>query len=214
MSKGKPIGLLGGAFDPVHNGHVLMALGCMQTLALQEVNFIPVHVSPHKSVTRAAQQHRLAMLQHALKHYPQLVINDVELKRGGISYTIDTLIDLRSRHPQQPFCFIMGMDAFDTLPAWRRWSELTDYAHLIVINRKQHSKRCKDEHLQAYYTDRVCSSASTLHAHAGGFIHQTAVSVPDISSSQIRARLSNHEDVGNSLPPGVYDYIKENNLYA
>ena len=214
MSKGKPIGLLGGAFDPVHNGHVLMALGCVEALDLQEVNFIPAHRPPHKSVTGAAQQHRLAMLEQALKRYPQLAVSDMELKRGGISYTIDTLSDLRGRHPQQPLCFIMGMDAFDTLPAWHRWSELTDYAHLIVIDRKPRRDRPWDERLQAYHAERACSSPATLHAHPGGFIHKAAVSVPHISSSEIRARLSNHEDAGSSLPPAVYDYIKENNLYA
>ena len=214
MSKGKPIGLLGGAFDPVHNGHILMALGCMETLDLQEVNFIPASISPLKSATRTPQQHRLAMLEQALNRYPQLTVDDMELKRGGVSYTIDTLIDLRRRNPQQSLCFIMGMDAFDSLPAWRRWSELTDYAHLVVIDRKPQHERRREDRLQAYYAERACSSAATLHGHPGGFIHRTDVSVPDISSSRIRAQLSNRKAAENSLPPGVFDYIKENNLYA
>lgn len=214
MSKGKPIGLLGGAFDPVHNGHILMALGCMETLDLQEVSFIPASISPLKSTTRTPRQHRLAMLEQALKRYPQLTVDDVELKRGGVSYTIDTLIDLRRRNPQQSLCFIMGMDAFDSLPAWRRWSELTDYAHLVVIGRKSQHERRRDDRLQAYYAERACSSAATLHIHPRGFIHRTAVSVPDISSSQIRTLLSKRKAAESRLPPGIYDYIRENNLYV
>ena len=214
MSNGKPIGLLGGAFDPVHNGHVRIALECMAALDLQKVNFIPAHIPPLKSATGAAHQHRLAMLKQALKPYPQLAINDMELKRGGISYTIDTLIGLRSRDSQQPLCFIMGMDAFESLPAWHRWTELTDYAHLVVIDRKQQDDRPRDTRLQAHYAERACSSLATLHAHPGGFIHKAAVSVPDVSSSQIRALLIRDESTENLLPPGIYGYIRENNLYA
>ena len=205
--------MLGGAFDPVHIGHVRMALECMEALDLQEVNFIPANIPPHKADTAAARQHRLAMLEQSLQPYPQLVVNDMELKRGGVSYTIDTLIELRGRYPQQPLCFIMGRDAFETLPAWRRWQELTDYAHLVVIDRKQRSDRSRDERMQAFYAGRVCSSAVALHANPGGFIHKAAVSILDISSSHIRAQLRNHDDTGKFLPPGVHNYIKENNLY-
>ena len=214
MSKGKPIGLLGGAFDPVHNGHILMALGCMETLDLQEVNFIPAGIPPLKTATGAPQQHRLAMLELALQRHPRLVVNDMELERGGVSYTIDTLIDLRRLKRQQPLCFIMGLDAFNSLPAWRRWSELTDHAHLVVVGRKSQQEGSGDERLQAYYAARACSSAAALHDHPGGFILKTDVSVPDISSTQVRKLLGHRKDAGNSLPPGVYDYIKENNLYA
>ena len=214
MSKGKPIGLLGGAFDPVHEGHIGMALGCMETLDLQEVNFIPASIPPLKPAPGTPQQHRLAMLELALHRYPRLVVNDMELERGGVSYTIDTLIDLRRRKRQQPLCFIVGLDAFNSLPAWRRWSELTDHAHLVVIDRKLQHAGCVDERLQAYYAERACSSAAALHDHPGGFILKTDVAVPDISSTQIRKLLGDHKDAGNKLPPGVYDYIKENNLYA
>ena len=214
MSKGKPIGLLGGAFDPVHNGHILMALGCMETLDLQEVVFIPASISPLKTATATPPQHRLAMLEQALQRYPQLTVNDMELKRGGVSYTIDTLIELRRSNSQQSLCFIMGMDAFDSLPAWRRWQELADYAHLVVIGRKLQHEGCGDERLRTYYAERACSTAATLHVHPGGFIHKSEVSVPGISSSEIRRLLNDHESAETSLPPAVYDYIKENNLYA
>ena len=206
--------MLGGAFDPVHVGHVLMALGCMEVLDLQEVHFIPVGIPPHKSAPGAAQQHRLAMLERALRHYPQLLVNDMELKREGVSYTIDTLIDLRRGNALQPFCFIMGMDAFESLPTWRRWQELTDYAHLILIDRRRRDDRRLDERLQAHYTARSCSSPAILHAQSGGCIHKTILSIPDVSSSEIRALLSNDENTGEFLSPDVHNYIKENNLYA
>ena len=212
MSKGKPIGLLGGAFDPVHVGHVRMALECMEALDLQEVNFVPAHIPPHKA-TAATGQHRLAMLEQALQPYPQLVVNDAELKRGGTSYTIDTLIDLRGRYGQQPLCFIMGKDAFDALPAWRRWQELTDYAHLVVIDRKPRNDGPRDERMRAFCAGRGCSSAAALHANPSGFVHNAAVSIPEVSSAQIRTRLRSRDDTGDFLPSGVHNYIKENRLY-
>ena len=190
-----------------------MALGCMETLDLQEVNFIPASIPPLKSATGTPQQHRLAMLELALRRYPRLVVNDMELERGGVSYTIDTLIDLRRRKQQQPLCFILGLDAFISLPAWRRWPELTDHAHLVVVDRKLQIEGCGDARLQAHYAERACSSAAALHEHPGGFILKTMFRAGYIVH-QIRKLLGSRQDTGNRLPPGVYDYIKENNLYA
>ena len=214
MSKGKPIGFIGGAFDPVHVGHVRIALECMDALDLQGVKFIPAHIHPHKAAAGAGERHRLAMLELALGDLPQLAVNDIELKRGGVSYTIDTLIGLRGEAPQRPLCFIMGADAFAALPSWRRWRELADYAHLVIIDRKRHDNRPGDRRLRDYYSARACSSPATLHAQPCGYIHKPAVSVPDVSSSQVRALLNRGAGAENLLPPGVYDYIRENNLYV
>lgn len=212
MSNEKPIGLVGGTFDPVHIGHVCIALECISALDLLGVEFIPAYMPPLKPAA-APQRHRLAMLERALDPHPQLALNEIELKRGGMSYTIDTLAALRADNPQQPFCFIMGADAFAALPAWRRWQELADYAHLVVVDRKRRDNRPWDKRLQEYYAARASLSPADLHACPGGYIHKAAVSLPDISSSQVRSLLNRGEQAENILPPGIYDYIKENNLY-
>ncbi len=206
--------MIGGAFDPVHIGHIRIALECLEALDLDGVNFIPANTPPHKVVAVAAPQHRLAMLELALKPYPQLAVDDVELRRGGISYTIDTLTELRAGAPEQSLCFIMGADAFTTLPTWRRWQELTDYAHLVIIARKQQGGQRRDRRLQDLYAKHACASPLSLHTRPGGCIHKAAVSVPDISSSQARALLNGKQDTENILPPGIHNYIKENNLYS
>ena len=206
--------MIGGAFDPVHIGHIRIALECMEALDLDGVNFIPANAPPHKAVAVAAPHHRQAMLELALKPYPQLAVDDVELRRGGISYTIDTLVELRAGAPEQSLCFIMGADAFATLPAWRRWQELTDYAHLVIIDRKRQGGQRRDQRLQDHYAGHACASPLSLHARPGGCIHKAAVSVPDISSSQARALLNGKQDTENILPPGIHNYIKENNLYS
>ena len=206
--------MIGGAFDPVHIGHIRIALDCMEVLDLDGVNFIPANTPPHKAVAVAAPHHRLAMLERALKPYPQLAVDDVELRRGGISYTIDTLIELRAGNPEQSFCCIMGADAFTTLPTWRRWQELTDYAHLVIIDRKPQGEQRRDQRLQDHYAGHACASPLGLRTRPGGCIHKAAVSVPDISSSQARALLNGKQNTGNILPPGIHNYIKENNLYS
>ena len=206
--------MIGGAFDPVHVGHVQVALGCMAALDLGRVDFIPAHTPPHKTGARAAPHHRLAMLARALKPYPQLAVNDVELSRGGISYTIDTLVGLRAAEPGQPLCFIMGADAFATLPSWRRWRELTEYAHLVIIDRKRQREQRWDQRLRDHYDARASASPPALRARPGGLIHKAAVSVPAVSSSQARACLKGRQNTENILPPGVHDYIRENNLYS
>ena len=206
--------MIGGAFDPVHIGHIRIALDCMDALDLDGVNFIPANTPPHKAAAGAAPRHRLAMLELALKPYPQLAVDDVELRRGGISYTIDTLIELRAGNPEQSFCFIMGADAFSTLPTWRRWQELTDYAHLVIIDRKPQGGQRRDQRLQDHYAGHACASPPGLHKRPGGYIHKAAVSVPDISSSQARALIKGKQNTENILPPGIHNYTKENNLYS
>lgn len=214
MSREKPIGLIGGMFDPVHLGHVRIALECTEALDLEGVTFIPAHTPPHKAGAGAAPHHRTAMLRLALTPYPQLTVSDVEIRRGGISYTIDTLIELRAGDPARPFCFIMGADAFATLPAWRRWQELTEYAHLIIVDRTRQDGGRWEQRLSDYYAARSCVSPEALHTRPGGCIHKAAVSVPDVSSSQARALLNDKQDTEDVLPPGVRDYIRENNLYS
>ena len=206
--------MIGGAFDPVHIGHIRIALECLEALDLDGVNFIPANTPPHKAVAVATPHHRLAMLERALKPYPQLAVDDVELRRGGISYTIDTLIELRAGNPEQSFCFIMGADAFSTLPTWRRWQELTNYAHLVIIDRKPQGEQRRDQRLQDHYAGHACASPLSLRTPPGGCIHKAAVSVPDISSSQARALINGKQNTENILPPGIHNYIKENNLYS
>ena len=140
MTINKPLGILGGTFDPVHFGHLRMALDIYQHCDLQEVRLIPckqpVYTS-QKNDTQANSQARLAMLRLAIADTPGLTVDERELQRETPSYTIDTLLSLRAALPQTPLCFIMGSDTLATLDTWHRWQEILDIAHLIVISRPQ-----------------------------------------------------------------------------
>lgn len=209
----KPIGLLGGVFDPVHIAHIDMARACRDALDLQEVRLIPANEPPHKSGAAAGRRHRFAMLERAVAEQPRLAVSDMEFARGGVSYTIDTLSALRAQDPRQPLCFIMGTDAFESLPSWRRWQALTDHAHLVLVPRRSKT-RPPDATLRGWREARACSSLAALRNQPGGCIYQTELAVPDISSSRIRELLATGADARQWLPAGVHRYIMENKLYA
>ncbi len=208
-----PLGLLGGTFDPVHIGHIEMARQCIETLSLQEVRFVPANMPPHKSSPLAGRRHRLAMLDLALQPYPQLTVDDVELQRGGVSYTIETLEQLRLQNPDRSVCFIIGMDAFATLTSWRRWRALTDKAHLLVIDRKGQGALSLSRQLQGFYDEHACKAVEAIHARPHGHVYKTTITIADVSSSQIRGLLKNGE-AASLLPEAVANYIKENGLYV
>jgi len=210
----EPVGLLGGAFDPVHIGHIDMARQCIETLNLKEVRFIPANIPPHKSRPVAERQHRLAMLDCALKPFPELTVEDAELRRGGVSYTIETLEHLRLKNNVRPVCFIMGMDAFATLTTWKHWRKLTDNAHLILIHRKGQGALNLNDQMRAFYDKHACRSVSAIHARPHGHVYKTTITIMEVSSSQIRGLLKNGEETEQLLPAEVYNYIKENSLYA
>src|SRR5690242_13897575 len=117
---GMRLGIFGGSFDPVHYGHLLLAECCRETLRLDEVWLIPAAVPPHKQLRELADgKHRLQMLELALGGHEQIRASAVELERGGISYTVDTLAAVRDRSPAAELFLLMGADSLHDLPNWR-----------------------------------------------------------------------------------------------
>lgn len=129
------IGLLGGTFDPVHHGHLRIALEAKEALGLTEVRFIPCRQPPHRGDASATAQQRLDLLRLACGDMPGFAVDTRELERPGPSYMVDTLASLRAERGDEPLCLILGWDAFLGLPGWHRWQNLLDYAHLAVVQR-------------------------------------------------------------------------------
>ena len=127
-----PIGILGGTFDPIHIGHLRPAIEARGALGLAEVRLLPNHIPPHRANPLCSSEQRLAMVRLAAADNPGFVVDERELRRDTPSWTIDTLVELRSELPDTPLCFLMGMDSLLGLPGWHRWQELLDYAHLVV----------------------------------------------------------------------------------
>src|SRR6202522_2934291 len=131
----EPIGLFGGTFDPIHYGHLRTAFELWQLLKLAQVRFLPTGNPPHREAPLASSELRLEMVRAAVAGQPGFAVDDREIRRSGVSYSVDTLTDLRREHPQRSLCLLLGMDAFLGMPTWHRWRDIFELAHVVVAHR-------------------------------------------------------------------------------
>ncbi len=201
--KKKKIGIMGGTFNPIHNGHIALAKAAYEYCNLDEVWFMPSGISYQKNRSEIVSgEHRLKMTGLAIEEYPYFSCSDVEVRREGNTYTADTLRLLCDRYPEYAFFFIMGADSFLGLPHWQRPDEIAKLCTLTAVVRDDVD--VTELKNQAEYVRK------TLNAQV--------VLVPfkkvDISSSDIRNKLQNHDSVIGLLPDKVATYIRQNKLYS
>lgn len=205
-----PLAVLGGLFDPVHNGHVAAAMFALELLQLERIKMIPCHLPNHKAEPGTDSKHRLAMLELATARYPQIEIDPIELNRDSVSYTVDTLSALRKNHSL--LVFVLGVDSFNTLPQWHEWQRILQLSHLLVLSR--HGSRISNETLAAVDFDaRHVASSEELFASSCGKIITSEDFDFDMASSAIRQKLMHGADVSAELDIEVVRYIKDNDLY-
>lgn len=209
----EPIGLFGGTFDPLHYGHLRTAFELWQELKLAEVRFMPTGSPPHREQPLAPAQLRLEMVKAAVADQPAFVVDDREVRRSGVSYSIDTLTELRAEYPQRSLCLLLGMDAFLGLPHWHRWRELLDLAHIIVAHRPGWRAPTMGP-LGEVMVDRGTGSVRELHAHSAGRIYVHAVTQLEISSTELRALIAQGRDPRYIVPEEVRRIIRETRCYA
>lgn len=196
------IGIFGGTFAPIHNGHLRLALEAREELGLSEVRLIPAAVSPLKTAPAASGERRLRWLQLALGSEPGLVADDRELRRAGPSYTVDTLRELRAELGETPLCLLLGEDALRQLPRWHRWKELTDYAHLVFVNRPGHADKPAAA-VSQFLRRRRARGAAQLKRAPAGFYWRCEMPALEISASDIRRRLKAGLSVRGLVPDAV-----------
>ncbi|MDP2226625.1 MAG: nicotinate-nucleotide adenylyltransferase [Moraxellaceae bacterium] len=207
------IGLYGGSFDPVHTGHTALADALLAILPLKEIRFLPAARSPLKSAA-TADTHRLAMLRLALAGKERLTVDARELDRPAPSYTIDTLRALRAEvGPAVPLAFILGQDSYLDLPRWKDWEQLTDLAHLVVVNRPGATNRVGGTLAAHAERHRLAAPGLLESRPAGGLLF---VDTPPhaIASRDIRASIRTGTLPRDWLCPAVRDYIDQHHLYA
>lgn len=181
------IGLYGGAFNPVHNGHMAVARAALQAAKLDRLIFIPSGNAPHKAETHISRDDRCNMLRLAIKDEIKMEISDYELKRTEVSYSADTAEYFKSVYKKDELFFIIGDDSYNDLSSWHEPQRITAVCTLLVFPRN------------------------------GAEILPPAVEIQmkpvHISSSNIRERIKNGKDVKNLLPKAVFDYIINKKIY-
>ena len=200
--KRKRIGLLGGTFNPIHLGHLLIAQDALEQLALDRVKFIPLATPPHKTVeAMAGERDRIRMINLAIRGNQRFEVDDLEIRRGGKSYSVDTLTELRRRHPQADLFFIIGADSLRELHLWRDAQRVVRLCTFVTVPRPGfESKPVVDRRLDAASRRRL--RQHVLKGHAC-----------DIASRDIRARVANGRSIRYLVPDAVAEYIRRRRLY-
>jgi len=207
-----PIGIFGGTFDPIHYGHLRTAFELLQGLSLSRVCFVPCAIQPLRDLPATAGDLRLAMVSAAVADQPGFCVDARELERGGPSYSVDTLTQIRSEQPSAPLCLILGMDAFLSLPRWHRWEEIMALAHVVVAHRPGWEIP-SDEVLGDLIQDRGTERAADLHDSAAGLVFVRAVTQLEISATALRASIRDGLDPKYLVPDRVRQIIAETACY-
>ncbi len=208
-----PIGLFGGTFDPIHNGHLRTAFELWQSLKLAQVLFLPTGSPPHREAPLASAELRLDMVRAAVAGQPGFAVDDRESRREGVSYSVDTLGDLRREHPQRSLCLLLGMDAFLGMPSWHRWREIFQLAHVVVAHRPGWKAPITGP-LGEEMVDRGTGSVRELHQSSAGRIHVQAVTQLEIASTDLRALILEGRDLRYLVPDAVRELIVRTGCYA
>jgi len=188
------IGVLGGTFDPIHHGHLLLARQAKEQFHLNKVLFVPTFIPPHKRERSdlAPADDRFAMVRLAVKSDPAFEVSRIELDRGDVSYTSDTVRFLHQQYAQDRLFLIIGADSFKELPTWRNCDEIRRLATLLVAPRED---------------------LATLK-DSGQAVLRIEMPCCPISSTEIKSRLRTGESLSAMLPPEVEQYIRQKRLYA
>ena len=183
------IGVFGGSFDPIHNGHIRIAALAKYKYNLQKILFVPLNQPWLKKVkTHASPRQRIEMCEIAIKKYKSFEVSDVDIVRGGISYMIDTINDLKNKADKQDkFFVIIGDDNIENIKKWKKYNELCKLIDFIVAPREENIKKGNFKYIEA---DKI-----------------------EVSSSEIRKSIQFKKDWSNLVPRTVKEYIVKNNLY-
>jgi len=183
------IGILGGTFNPPHLGHLAIACDVKKALSLDKIFFIPTNIPPHKEVDLAKASDRIEMLKLMVEGNCSFEVLDIEIKRGEVSYTIDTVRSLRAIYPQDQFYLIVGSDLAQDFASWKEFERLKRLVEIVVAQRKQ-------------------------SVFSGGRSYTTVdIDEIDISSSKIRTMIRTKKPLDCFLHPNVVSYIKKHKLY-
>jgi len=195
------IGILGGTFDPVHKGHIYIAEQCMKHLGMDRIMFLPNGNPPHKRGRNITdKEHRYNMLKIAISGCEGFCVSDYEIRREEYSYTVETMRNLRKLSDDE-YILIIGADSFYQLDLWYKSDELVKENRFVVLDREYDGHGNISEDVERFNKEHLS--------------HISLLKIPliDISSTEIRNRISMGTDISDMVGENVANYIKENNLY-
>ena len=209
----RKIGLFGGTFDPIHNGHLRVALELKQRLSLDEMRLLPCHMPPHRAAPGRSSDERLTMVELAVENCPELQVDDRELRRDSPSWSVDTLRELRAQEgPEVSLCWCIGMDSLANLETWHCWRDLLSFAHLVAVGRPGWHRPTQGE-LGAWLQRHMAPAESAVHQRPAGHVLLLDNPMLDISATSIRADLAAARSIQFLVPDAVRRYISDNHLY-
>jgi nicotinate-nucleotide adenylyltransferase len=213
----KRLGILGGTFDPIHLGHLRTAVEIGQELNLEKVYLVPSASPPHKTIEPVTSfQHRLTMARLALGGSSFLEVLDLEGKRPGLSYSIETLKEIHNTFSPDPeLFFILGMDAFREIMTWKEYQHLFDYSHFVIIQRPGFQPDKIEPLLTNIGLDiRQTKRPDVFMTRSGKTLTFMVATRMDISSTHIRELIRNSKSIRFLVPDPVRIYIMEKGLYS
>lgn len=212
------VGIFGGTFDPIHYGHLRVAEEIVETVGLQKMYFVPAGMPRLRHSPVASSQHRVEIVRLAIQKNPDFVLDEREIYRDSVSYSIDTAREFKQEFGEEVrLCFILGADAFIKLPEWNNWKELFNLCHFIVSTRPGYSltliKELLSKELREECSQRWVSNTESLRKDTSGLIFIASTTMLDISATSIRAHIAVGRSVRHLVPSVTVNYISENKLY-
>lgn len=207
------LGILGGTFDPIHLGHLRLAVELHDSLNLSKVHVIPCYRPVHRKLPVASPEQRLAMVKCAVGNEPSLFADDREIRRKNPSYMIDTIMEMRAEMPDTSLCLLVGIDAFLGFPSWHRWKDILKEAHIVVAHRPQYQLP-ETGVIADLLNERLQQDQSFIHEHKAGKILLRPITQLEISASDIRKQIAMGRNPRYLLPDSVYEYIQQHRTYS
>ena len=201
------IGIFGGTFDPIHNGHLHVAQQVLHRVALDLVDFLPCAIPVHRGVPHASAVHRLRMIEIAIAEHREFRLDTLDIDRGDKSYMVDSLRSIREGNPEQTICLILGTDAFNQLEQWKSPLEILQLAHVIVCCRPEIALD------RGIFSNHWIDATSAFGDSAEGKILALEIDENPCSSTEVRNSLEVQKPDIHCLHPDVFQYIQEHQLY-
>jgi nicotinate-nucleotide adenylyltransferase len=204
----KRLGIFGGAFDPVHKGHTQSLKFISDLKVFDEIQVIPNYASPHNKDIQTDEKHRLKMLEIALKEIKNIKLNDIELRNKTKSYTYETLKCLKEIYPEKHLSLIIGLDSLYSFTTWKNWENILSLCSLLVLERKFSDSLELNKELE-----RKISPDYDDFFSGHGKILILKNDLINISSTEVRLKIKNNENLTDMIDDQVLEYILNKSLY-